>query len=710
MVTHVETSGQKRKPRDSATLAEVIISLGFANREQIQELLTHANIAQQPFGRLKAEQRSFGRLLIEKGILSEATFIEVVRTHLGIASISPSQTPPDKSLLQKVSESFLRKHVAVPVVKQGNVLTLIMADPFDETALRAFERTFACAVEPAIASRDEVLDSITRCFLASETKSDNFARGARKDLIIGQTPLPSSTEDSASDVVDFIIANAVAEGASDIHIEPQEAHVRVRYRIDGVLVHRNDFAPSLASSLISRVKALCGFGHAERRRTQDGVIASRVMGKDVDLQVSVYATARSESVVIHILPSQPSLVELEALGFSPLNRKKYQALLDAPSGLILVTGPNGSGKSTTLYASLQYLNRLERKIVTVEDPVEYYIPGVVQGQLDTKLERPYVESLQAVTRQDPDVLMVGEVQNPEGAKALIQEALAGHKVFSTFQTEDTTSALLRLMHMGIEAFLISSLVSVVAQRLVRVLCPDCRQPTSPSPIVLNAFHIAAEEANSWTFYEAVGCPQCNGTGFKGRTAIHELLVMNDVVRDAILAHKPSSRIRLLAREHARLVSLREDGLYKATQGVTSLAEILRVAFHNESDALLPRSIADVVALCEGRASSAVRQLGDSTENRELYRTRFACASIATARERIAELFRVCGEVMIARSQPFDPRYRDDFATFVINTAQRLQVTQSAAFVDFVLSENGNKVKIAAIAVPSENERPLLPVS
>jgi type IV pilus assembly protein PilB len=278
----------------------------------------------------------------------------------------------------------------------------------------------------------------------------------------------------------------------------------------------------------------------------------------------------------------------------------YRSMLDYPSGLILVTGPTGCGKTTTLYASLTYLNKYDKKIITVEDPVEYTIDGVVQGKIERKLDVTYSDFLKAMMRQDPDVIMVGEIRDYVAAEATIQAALTGHKVFTTFHTDDSTGALLRLMDMGIETFLISStVVSVVSQRLVRTICPNCKDPYVPEENELEAFNVKDVDASKYSFVRAQGCIQCNHTGYKGRTGIQEVLIVNEAIRDAILSRKTSGQIRNIARQNAKMVSMLEDGFYKAIKGITTLEEVLRVVYHNEADVETPRTAEEIVAILEG---------------------------------------------------------------------------------------------------------------
>ncbi|HID31399.1 MAG TPA: type II/IV secretion system protein, partial [Desulfobacterales bacterium] len=518
-------------------------------------------------------------------------------------------------------------------------------------------------------------------------------------------------------LADAMILLALKERASDIHLEPKEKCLRVRYRVDGVLRHKTDLPISLAASLMSRIKVLSALDIAERRRHQDGRIQARVMDTEVDLRVSVYASAYGENIVIRILHRVSELIELDALGMSPGNRAIFQRMLDQPSGIILVTGPTGSGKTTALYAALNYLNDGQRAIITVEDPIEYTMDGVVQGQLDSKLGLTYVDFLKSMMRQDPDVIMVGEIRDSTAAEAVIQAALTGHKVLSTFHTDDTTGALLRLMDMGIDTFLISStVVSIVSQRLVRKLCPQCRKPSVPDQNLFASFGVAPTGAGKLTFYQPVGCSRCGDTGFTGRTAVHEVLIVTDAIRDAILARKTSSQIRLIARDEARLISMREDGFYKATQGITSLEEVLRVVFQNEGDEVPDRSPEEIVALCEKLPSLIPKQpdsvlIGGKTSVQkgedsvsiidsnlsvlegEVYRIRFDVTTIESETDQISDFFKAYQGIMEELGNSLESDSLGDFADFIIYTVKRLEVSLKSEFVEFYLRVKEGKARI-----------------
>jgi type IV pilus assembly protein PilB len=506
----------------------------------------------------------------------------------------------------------LRRVEAVPAFKDGEMLTVIMANPLSRSTIRDLKMFFHCKIQPAVGTRSgihQLLDSIFHKIEFTDA-SKVASAGKKKDLVIGNV-CSSNDRIDVVNIVNYLVSSGIAEGASDIHLEPLSGRLRVRYRIDGILLHKTDLPMELAPAVISRIKALSGLDIAEKRRHQDGRLEAHVLGKDVDLRISVYASVYGQAMAIRILHRTTPLINLEKLGFSPVTFARFKAVLNYPSGLILVTGPTGSGKTTTLYASLNYLNNYDQKIITVEDPVEYTIDGVVQGKLDPKLNMTYENFLKAMMRQDPDVIMVGEIRDRTAAEATIHAALTGHKVFSTFHTDDTTGALLRLMDMGVETFLISStVVSVLSQRLTRTLCPHCKEPCWPDKRLFEFFNIKEIDPSKFSFHRATGCVQCNHTGYKGRTAIQELLVVTDDIRNAILSRKTSREIRTTARRATHMVSMREDGVYKASKGITTLEEVLRMIYHNEGDLDTRRTIDEIVALLEGPSKEPELDLSD----------------------------------------------------------------------------------------------------
>ncbi|MEE9542407.1 MAG: ATPase, T2SS/T4P/T4SS family, partial [Thermodesulfobacteriota bacterium] len=550
-----------KKYQKHVFIGELLVNMGLITNDEMNQALEFQE---------RHPEKKLGEIFVERRFITEDNLIDTLSIQFGIPRIIPDVKIIDTKLLKGLNQTFLFKNEFMPVYKEDNVLTVVLSNPLDEDTLNILRGFFKCNIETAIATRNEILRTITQYFnkveVADETDSNTLKE--RKDLIIGGTDFSKKQDDSTLEIVNYIITNALLDDASDIHIEPMEKYLRVRYRIDGILQHKTDLPKGVVAPLLSRIKGLCGFDISRKDSHQTGRIEAIVMGREIDLTVSTYSSMWGESLLIKILHRKNALIDLDELGFSPANKARYMKLIEHPSGIILSTGPTGSGKTTTLYASLEYLNSMNKKIITVEDPIEYTIDGITQGSFDAKAGHNYKEILNSMLRQDPDVLMIGDIRDPLAAKAGIQAALMGHKVFSTFHTEDTTGALLYLMDMDIDTFLISStLVSVVAQRLVRTLCTKCKERYTPGNDILNSFSIHSIDVDKYTFFKSAGCKHCNRTGFKGRTAIHEVLVVNDAIRDAILDRQISTQIRVVAREKADLISMRDDGFYKATKGL-----------------------------------------------------------------------------------------------------------------------------------------------
>jgi type IV pilus assembly protein PilB len=584
-----------KKHQKRLYLGELLVNMGLLGPEDVELALEQQKI----------EGKRLGAILLERGHLDETTLVSTLSTQLGIPKILPSPGVVDPGVLRGISKNFLLRHECLPIQRNGDVVTIIMSDPLSEETIRSLEGVFKARVEPAIATADEIRKGIKLVFddlkmVDAAVEKDKASKNVYKNLVIVDAQPTEGLEQNIVELANFLISNAIQERATDIHIEPMENMLRVRYRVDGILRHKTDLPQALGATLVSRIKALCGLDIDDRRRHQDGRLGASVQNRRYDLRISTYATINGESLSIRMLPSQGSLMELELLGFAPSNLQLFLQLLQIPSGVIMVTGPSGSGKTTTLYASLRHLNNMDRKIVTVEDPVEYRVDGVVQGQISEKSGLLYTNFIKSMLRQDPDVLMVGEIRDRASAEAVVETALTGHKVLTTFHTDDTVGALLRMFEIGVETFLISSTVmSVISQRLLRALCPACKQPQLPSDEVLTAFpSIRPIDVEQFTFFSPAGCPECEHSGYKGRTMINEILVLNNQVRDAILAKAASGQIRSVARQTTGLVSLREDGFYKAAKGLTSLEEVLRVSPYSESDQGLVRSSEEIVAVCE----------------------------------------------------------------------------------------------------------------
>jgi len=606
-----------RKP-----LSFMVVEAGYVNEEEISKILTTYQ-KQMQIGdlliqmglisendlklalenKLKKDDR-IGDVLVREHLIDENEFLRVLSMQLGIPRMICKKEIMDLELILKSNEKYLRTNYVIPAFKSEGVLTCIMADPLESTVTDAMTSMFGCEVEVAIASKSEIISTIDQIFSTTKIEDGLTAMGIGdagidKILVIDETKA-TKEENIIVSILNFIISDAVKDGASDIHIEPRPTLLVIRNRIDGILYRKSDLPKHIAPLLLSRIKALCGLDVAQKRQPQDGRIATKIRGREIDMRIATYPAEYGENVTIRVLDRQAVLVDMNKLGFNPLHQKKFSEVLNYPSGMILVTGPTGSGKTTTLYSSINYLREKNKKIITVEDPVEYTLPGITQAQYNIATGVTYDTFLKAMMRQDPDVIMVGEIRDHAAAEVTVQAALTGHKVFSTFHTEDTTGALLRLMDMGIETFLISStVICVIAQRLIRKNCPHCLVPYIPPPETLSYFKVREIDFERHKFVHGRGCPACRNTGYHGRIGIFEVLTLNDAIRDAILMRKTSSEIRRLARNSVGILSMMEDGFYKSVKGISTLEEILRVIYNAESETWAGRTADEIIRACEG---------------------------------------------------------------------------------------------------------------
>lgn len=602
-------------------LARLLVESGYVNEEEISKILTTYQ-KQMQIGdlliqmglisendlklaletKVKKDDR-LGDILVREHLIDENEFLRVLSLQLGIPRMIPRKEILDTELSLKSNEKYLRANFVIPAFKSEGILTCIMADPLESTVIDAMMSMFGCEIEVAIASKTEIMSTIDQIFSTTKIEDDLNKMGVTDtslDSILVIDEAASKEENVIVSILNFIIADAVKDGASDIHIEPRPTLLVIRNRIDGILYRKSDLPKHIAPLLLSRIKALCGLDVAQKRQPQDGRISSKIRGREIDMRVATYPAEYGENVTIRILDRQAVLVDLAKLGFNPVHKQKYEEVMNYPSGMILVTGPTGSGKTTTLYSSINYLREKNKKIITVEDPVEYTLPGITQAQYNPAAGVTYDTFLKAMMRQDPDVIMVGEIRDHAAAEVTVQAALTGHKVFSTFHTEDTTGALLRLMDMGIETFLISStVICVIAQRLIRKNCPHCLVPYIPPPETLSYFKVREIDFERHKFFHSRGCTSCRNTGYRGRIGIFELLTLNDTIRDAILMRKTSSEIRRLARNTVGILSMMEDGFYKAMKGITTLEEILRVIYNAESETWAGRTADEIIRACEG---------------------------------------------------------------------------------------------------------------
>ncbi len=489
-----------------------------------------------------------------------------------------------QTVIEMIPESVARENTVIPLALNEEVLSVVVSDPLDFEVLEKLRFILAREIEVIVSSKDEIQATINRHYGQSETESVDSMLSEFTETAIDFTATQASEaaiveeeEDSPIiKLVNLIISEAVNMRASDIHVEPFEDRIRIRYRIDGKLVERDSPPRRLLGAITSRIKIMGGIDIAERRRPQDGRIKTRIAGSEYDLRVSFLPSNHGQACVMRILDRANIRVGIRNLGFSDQNYKTFQNIIRRPNGIFLVTGPTGSGKTTTLYSALGELNRPDRKIITAEDPVEYMLPGINQVQVNHAIGFDFSKIIKAMLRQAPNVILVGEIRDTETANMAIQASLTGHLVFSTLHTNDAPSSITRLIDMGVQPFLVaSSVMAVMAQRLVRVVCPKCKQQYTPSADEIEQFDITPEQLEKATFTRGRGCNSCQHTGYRGRKAVFELMVMNAAIRDMTFRSEPSQNIRRQARLFG-MKTLVEDAFDKAMEGITTLAEVYKL--------------------------------------------------------------------------------------------------------------------------------------
>ena len=498
--------------------------------------------------------------------------------------LSSTDYPSEPVVLEKLSIKFMKQSRFVPLSMDGGTIKIAMADPDDFWTIDALKQGLGVDVEVAAGNEIDVAEAVERLYGAGTQSLETIIEEAGRDIFeisgTGKEDV-AQLRDLASEapiirLVNRVILKAIEFRASDIHFEPFEDQFKVRFRVDGVL-HEIESPPKrLQAAIISRIKIMADLDIAERRLPQDGRIKLKIASRDVDFRISTIPTLFGESLVMRVLDRGMLILELEKIGFPPRLLEQYMTLIHQPYGMILVTGPTGSGKTSTLYTSLAKINAPENKIITLEDPVEYYLSGVNQIQVNRKIGMTFAGGLRAIVRQDPDIILVGEIRDRETAEIAIQSALTGHLLFSTLHTNDAVGAISRLLDMGVEGFLLSStLLGVLAQRLVRVICENCKAPVAPDEKHLSAMGLSEEDIEGVTFYNGKGCESCRHTGFSGRTALFEYLAVDADIRNEISKKSDSEKIKTIALEKG-LKTLRQNGWEKVKDGVTTLSEVLRV--------------------------------------------------------------------------------------------------------------------------------------
>jgi len=538
---------------------------------------------------LRLQQESgdkLGALLVSLGVVSQRDVSEALALQLGLPLIEAAGYPEMPILEERVSARFLRDARALPLTEDEHELALAMADPTDTYTMNAFEMVTGRKVRPLVAIPSELEAALERLYGAGKSALGQILGDVEQRDDIGFDADVQQLKDLASEapvirLVSLIITNALEMRASDIHFEPFENRLIVRYRIDGVL-HEVESPPRrLSAAVISRIKIMAMLDIAERRLPQDGRIRLRVQGKEIDLRVSTVPTMHGESVVMRILDKGGVALDFKRLGFEDDTLKGFLDVLMEPHGILLVTGPTGSGKTTTLYTALDRLNKPDVKILTVEDPVEYQMPGINQIQVKPQIDLTFANALRSIVRQDPDVIMIGEIRDLETAQIAVQSALTGHLVLSTLHTNDAASTVNRLLDMGVEDYLLTStVIGILAQRLVRTLCPACKEAYTALPEVVDELGLRKFAAKAdVTLYHARGCKDCGQTGYIGRVSIIEMLPMTDHLRTHVMRHATSAELRVEAIKEG-MVTMYEDGMRKAMKGVTTFEEVLRVTREN----------------------------------------------------------------------------------------------------------------------------------
>ncbi|WP_445490107.1 GspE/PulE family protein [Niallia sp. 03133] len=543
-------------------LGDLLVEAGLLTEEQLQLALKE-----------KHPDQRLGDSLLQKGFITEQQLIEVLEFQLGIPHVSLYRYPFDPKLFHIVSKDMAKRQLIIPLKKDGDKLFVAMADPMDFYTIDDLRLATGFQIETAIATKDDILRAINKYYDMDE---------GFEELLLDNVSIAEATDNTLAEqdspivrLVNQILQNAATVKASDIHIDPQETKVVIRYRVDGVLRTERVLPKHMQSVLIARLKIMANLDITEHRIPQDGRIKFNLDFHPIDLRVSTLPTVYGEKVVMRLLDLGSALNDLNKLGFNKVNLARFVEMIEKPTGIVLITGPTGSGKSSSLYAALNRLNSEEVNIITVEDPVEYQLEGINQIQVNANVGMTFATGLRAILRQDPNVIMVGEIRDKETAEVAVRASLTGHLVLSTLHTNDSLGSVTRLLDMGVEPFLVASSISgIVAQRLVRKVCRDCGQVYPASVREKEIF--AKRGLNIEKVARGKGCASCNMTGYKGRIAIHEVLVMNDEMKRVIMNGESFSKLRELAIK-AKTIFIIDDGLLKVKQGITTTEEVLRVA-------------------------------------------------------------------------------------------------------------------------------------
>ena len=565
--------GQQIHLDQKKRIGEVLLAQGLLTEEQLQQGLEEQ----------RKSGMQLGKCFVKLGFISENKLVDVLSAQLDIQHVVLENFNFSRQLIRIIPEEMARRYKAIPLFEQDGVVTVAMADPTNLRTIDHLKFKTGKEIEPVIATEKSIVEAIEKNYsavLEDMTQILGEVAGTIElDVIKNEDDAEKLTDEEGAQVVkvvNLMINQAISEGASDIHVEPMEKYVRLRYRIDGELKEKNPIPLQLRAQIISRLKIMAGMDIAEKRKPQDGRLQIRFEGREIDLRVSTYPVMTrnrgvNEKVVLRILDPHSKNLTLEKLGFLPRTMKNFEEMIRRPDGIILVTGPTGSGKSSTLYSALQKIYSISRNIVTMEDPVEYHLDGICQGQINVKAGFSFADGMRSVLRQDPDVIMIGEMRDRETCEMAIQASLTGHLVFSTLHTNDSASAYTRLLDMGLEPYLITStVIGVLAQRLVRKICQKCKEAYTPDDEVLTKIGIR----QGLPLYRGKGCSKCNGTGYSGRLGLFELLVPDSNITRLVLQRAPFEQIKQYCLKRGDFDSLRRDGLRKALEGMTTIEQVL----------------------------------------------------------------------------------------------------------------------------------------
>ncbi len=559
--------------RDTLKVGTLLVELGLISRKDLEKALA---IQYE-----EKNKRKLGDILIDSRIIDEKSLLEMLSLQMGFPFLEPEFLDLDRDLFQQVPYKLFMQNKFIPIKKIGDRVQVAFSDPLHKPTIDSAKKIFRTEIDIAISKKDSIDFAIQK-----------MIRDQNKD----KKPLTMDDE-SIVGIVNTIIINAIRSKASDIHIEPMHDRFRVRFRIDGIMHHIKDYSKDIMPLIASRIKILTELDIAEKRRHQGGRIDFQFGEYQVDLRVSTYITVHGEKIVFRIINKMDTLLKVEELGMPPRMQESFIAhSLLAPSGVTIVTGPTGSGKTSTVYSCIDFLNTVETSIITAEDPVEYVIDGISQCSINEKLNLTFEETLRHIVRQDPDIIVIGEIRDFFSADVAVQAALTGHQVLTTFHTEDTIGALIRLVNMKIEPFLIASTINcVLAQRLLRKICPHCQKKYTPGPTEMKRLGYHGGELAGGTFFKGEGCGHCRHTGYTSRIAVHEMLLMDERVRDAVLRNETAYTLRDISIASTGLVTLFESGIYKAAKGITTIDEVLRCL----PRLLPPRPLSEIKRLLGG---------------------------------------------------------------------------------------------------------------